>query len=105
MSKSLKKRVTKKDQLIRLLGTKAGRDIKALSAKLGWQQHTTRAALSRLRRAGYEVAADVPASGGGTKYRIVSVPAPEVALAKPSEHMNATAPAQTPASEAPTVGA
>jgi len=59
-----KKRATKKDQLIKLLGTKSGCDITSLSAKLGWQQHTTRAALSGLRKAGYDVAHEKPASGG-----------------------------------------
>ena len=68
-------RTTKKDQLIKLLGTKAGVDIKSLSEKLGWQQHTTRAAMSGLRKAGYEVAGEKPAKGGLAKYRIVSVPA------------------------------
>ena len=48
-------RTTKKNQLIKLLGTKSGADIKTLGEKLGWQQHTTRAAMSRLRKAGYEV--------------------------------------------------
>lgn len=70
-------RTTKKDQLIKLLGTKAGVDIKSLSEKLGWQQHTTRAAMSGLRKAGYEVAGEKPAKGGLAKYRIVSVPAAE----------------------------
>ncbi|WP_162798346.1 DUF2924 domain-containing protein [Sulfitobacter sp. SK011] len=51
-------RTTKKDQLIKLLGSKSGADIKSLSEKLGWQQHTTRAAMSGLRKAGYEVAAE-----------------------------------------------
>ncbi|MFK7879197.1 DUF3489 domain-containing protein [Roseobacter sp.] len=75
MTHSPKKRVTKKDQLIRLLGTKSGSDIRSLSAKLGWQQHTTRAALSGLRKAGYEVASEKPVSGGVSKYRILSTPA------------------------------
>jgi len=70
-----KKRATKKDQLIKLLGTKSGCDITSLSAKLGWQQHTTRAALSGLRKAGYDVAHEKPASGGVSKYRILSAPA------------------------------
>ena len=74
MINSLKKRATKKDQLIRLLGTKSGSDIRSLSAKLGWQQHTTRAALSGLRKAGYEVASEKPATGGPAKYRILSAP-------------------------------
>lgn len=75
MTNSPEKRAPKKDQLIRLLGTKSGCDIKSLSAKLGWQQHTTRAALSGLRKAGYEVASEKPASGGASKYRILSAPA------------------------------
>lgn len=32
---------TKKSQLIEMLGTKAGADIKTLSEQLGWQQHTS----------------------------------------------------------------
>ncbi|WP_187432281.1 hypothetical protein ROLI_033010 [Roseobacter fucihabitans] len=75
MTHSPKKRVTKKDQLIRLLGTKLGSDIKSMSIKLGWQPHTTRAALSDLRKAGYEVACEKPATGGLAKYRILSAPA------------------------------
>lgn len=66
---------TKKDQLIKLLGTKTGVDIKSLSEKLGWQQHTTRAALSGLRKAGYEISGEKPTKGGLLKYRILSVPA------------------------------
>lgn len=72
-------RPTKKDQLIKLLGAKAGVDIKSLSEKLGWQHHTTRAAMSGLRKAGYEVAGEKPAKGGLSKYRILSVPAAQAA--------------------------
>jgi predicted transcriptional regulator len=68
-------RTTKKNQLIRLLGTKSGADIQTLSEKLGWQQHTTRAAMSGLRKAGYEVTGEKPAKGGMSKFRILSVPA------------------------------
>lgn len=67
-------RPTKKDQLIKLLAAKTGVDIKSLSEKLGWQQHTTRAAMSGLRKAGYEVAGVKPANGGMAKFRIVSAP-------------------------------
>ncbi len=66
---------TKKDQLIKLLGTKSGADIKSLSEKLGWQQHTTRAALSGLRKAGYEVVGEKLAKGGMSKFRILCAPA------------------------------
>ena len=68
-------RTTKKDLLIKLLSARTGADIKTLSEKLGWQQHTTRAAMSGLRKAGYEVASETPAKGGMTKYRILSMPA------------------------------
>ena len=67
-------RMTKKDQLIKLLGTKSGADIKTLSEKLGWQQHTTRAAMSGLRKAGYELAGEKPDKGGLSQYRILAVP-------------------------------
>ena len=43
---------TKKQHLIHLLGLKSGADITSLGAKLGWQPHTTRAAITGLRKAG-----------------------------------------------------
>lgn len=64
-------RVTKKTELIKLLSTKAGSDIQSISAQLGWQAHTTRAALSGLRKAGFEITKAPPAKGGPCKYRIV----------------------------------
>ncbi len=48
-----RKRATKGDRLVQLLRARSGVDIAALSGKLGWQPHSTRAALSRLRKAGY----------------------------------------------------
>lgn len=69
------KRVTKKDQLVKLLGGKSGADLKVLSAKLGWQHHTTRAALSGLRKAGYDVVNEKSATGGASRYRILPTPA------------------------------
>ena len=68
-------RTTKKDQLINLLGAKSGADVKTLSYKLGWQQHTTRAAVNGLRKAGYDVTSEKPAKGGFSRYRILSKPA------------------------------
>jgi|TARA_R110002049_G_scaffold29972_1_gene101856 predicted transcriptional regulator len=80
-------RATKKDQLIKLLGSKSGADIKSLSEKLGWQQHTTRAAMSGLRKAGYEVAGEKPAKGCAAKFRILSTPAlPKAEDAKVARH-------------------
>ncbi len=67
-------RITKKDQLIKLLGRKNGADIKALSDKLGWQHHSTRAALSGLRKAGYELEIQ-KLEGKPARYTILPTPA------------------------------
>jgi len=69
-----RKRATKGDRLVQLLNARSGRDIAALSAKLGWQPHSTRAALSRLRQAGYAIEKLLPHKGGGTRYRISKAP-------------------------------
>lgn len=50
-----RKRASKNDQLVGLLKSRSGLDIAALSSNLGWQHHSTRAALSKLRKAGYAV--------------------------------------------------
>lgn len=63
---------TKKDRLVSLLSTKTGADVAALSTALGWQAHTTRAALTRLRQAGFPLEAAKPAGGGATVYRITA---------------------------------
>ncbi len=67
-------RITKKDQLIKLLRQKNGADIKAISAKFGWQEHTARAALSGLRKAGYELETQ-KLEGKPARYTILSIPA------------------------------
>jgi predicted ArsR family transcriptional regulator len=67
-------RTTKKAQLIRMLQSKTGSGITAISAKLGWQSHTTRAALTGLRKAGYEIAATKSEGGKPTRYRITAGP-------------------------------
>ena len=69
-----KKPERKKQQLIRMLRAKAGADVATISAKLGWQQHTTRAALTHLRKAGYEIAAEKPESGKVGRYRMTGMP-------------------------------
>ena len=68
------KRPTKKAQLIKLLSSRVGADVVTLSEKLGWQHHTTRAAMSGLRKAGYEVTGEKSAKGGMSKFRILSAP-------------------------------
>ena len=75
MTLSTKPRMAKKVQLIKLLGTKTGADIATLSDKLGWQHHTTRAAMSGLRKDGFTIIGSKPAGGGLAKYRIHSEPA------------------------------
>ena len=74
-------RITKKQELIRLLSKKAGADLATLSEKFGWQPHTTRAALSGLRKTGYEVIRIERANGKPARYRIQGMP-PEPAYAR-----------------------
>tara|TARA_R110000787_G_scaffold27063_3_gene75289 strand:- start:699 stop:989 length:291 start_codon:yes stop_codon:yes gene_type:complete len=69
-----KKSLTKGGRLIRLLQARSGHDIAALSAELSWQLHTTRAALSRLRKAGYDIEKLPPGKRGGARYRISGTP-------------------------------
>lgn len=65
----------KKARLIRLLNSKSGASAAALGEKLGWQAHTVRAALSGLRKAGYEIAVVTKGAGTPSRYRILSGPA------------------------------
>jgi hypothetical protein len=76
---------TKKAQLIRLTSVKAGADVAAISGKLGWQPHTTRAAITGLKKAGYEVTTEKPDPDKPTRYRISTKPpmTPEQTTAKP----------------------
>lgn len=67
-------RVTKKAQLIRMLKSRTGTDVEVVSKKLGWQSHTTRAALTGLRKAGFEITSEKPEGGKPTRYRITSEP-------------------------------
>ena len=64
------RRTTKRDRLVRLLKAKSGREIAALSRELGWLPHTTRAALTRLRQAGYAIEKLPRRKNGGSRYRI-----------------------------------
>lgn len=67
---------TKKAQLIWLLSAKAGADVAAISGKLGWQPHTTRAAITGLKKAGYEVTTEKPDPDKPTRYRVTASPKP-----------------------------
>ena len=67
---------TKEAQLVQMLRRKTGADIGAMSKKHGWQPHTTRAALSRLRKAGFNVIRDETSGTQPVRYRIVTAPTP-----------------------------
>lgn len=64
---------TKAETIRRLLSRKTGADLPALQKATGWQQHSVRAALSGLRKAGYTIDR-LPAKAGGTggSYRITA---------------------------------
>jgi len=68
-------KVTKKAKLISFLSNDRGADIGSLSKKLGWLPHTTRAALSKLRKSGYVITPAKSGSGKLTRYSITSLPA------------------------------
>lgn len=58
-----------------MLHQPAGSTIVEISATLGWQAHTTRAAITGLRKAGHAVQTSKPADGGaGFTYHIISKP-------------------------------
>ena len=74
MAPSARKRLTKKQLLISMLRSKSGADVLAISKKLGWQTHTTRAALTGLRKAGYDVNLEKMANGKASRYQITAMP-------------------------------
>lgn len=57
-------------QLIRLLSGKTGADVLTISRKLGWQAHTTRAAITGLRKAGHPIDHVKGVNGKPSRYRI-----------------------------------
>jgi hypothetical protein len=66
---------TKKAQLIKMLSRKAGGDVVTISERFGWLPHTTRAALSGLRKSGYELTPEKLGNGKSSRYRITAKPA------------------------------
>ena len=70
--------LTKRARLIRILSARAGCDITSLSEKMGWQSHSTRAAMSGLRKAGYVIATEKAAKGKPARYRITAPPSEAV---------------------------
>ncbi|MFD0916531.1 DUF3489 domain-containing protein [Pseudahrensia aquimaris] len=71
-------RLTKKAQLVTLLQRKSGMTIAEASAKFGWQQHTTRAALTGLRKAGYSIELTKTGNGSAGTYCATAGPAEAV---------------------------
>jgi Protein of unknown function (DUF3489) len=61
---------TKKARLIAHLEDPLGVDVATLSAELGWQPHSTRAALTGLRKDGYTIERLPSEPGQPTRYRI-----------------------------------
>ena len=70
-----KTKVTKTEQLRALLAKATGITVARLSQKLGWQPHSTRAALTRLRQAGIDLEKLPPVKGNRhARYRIGKSP-------------------------------
>ena len=67
-------KITKKARLINLLSKEPGSDVAGISKKFGWLPHTTRAALTRLRQAGYEISSEKTGKSKVSKYRITGSP-------------------------------
>lgn len=66
---------SKKTRLINMLLQPEGSTIAAISAALGWQAHTTRAAITGLRKAGHAVETAKPVDGSIVLiYQIASKP-------------------------------
>jgi DNA-binding transcriptional regulator PaaX len=57
-----------------------GSDVSTLSRELGWQHHSTRAALTELRKAGFMIERTQSEGGATSLYRITAEP--EATLAK-----------------------
>ena len=58
------------DKIIAALSTKRGASNAELAELTGWQPHTVRAAVSRLRKRGHTIER-TPAKTGGSRYRLV----------------------------------
>ena len=71
-------KTTKKARLIALLSRKSGADVPSLSATLGWLPHSTRAALTGLRKAGYDITKVKHRNGKPSRYQIIGSPAGDV---------------------------
>lgn len=70
-TQSKKKPITKREQLIQLLGKSEGVTVNEMSEALDWRPHTVRAALTRVRAGERKLEKLPPADGGRcTRYRL-----------------------------------
>ena len=67
---------TKKAQLIELLSAGKPMPLEKLSSALGWQRHTTSAAMTRLKQEGHTLVSDKPAAG----VRVYHIATPKLRL-------------------------
>jgi biotin operon repressor len=63
--------LNKSDQLVAMLKKPHGTRVSLIGEKLDWQSHTVRAAISGLRRKGFEVSRTKAKKSGETVYAIV----------------------------------
>ena len=75
------RKTTKIETIRQMLSTAEGASLAQICTTTGWQEHSARAALSELRKAGFTLALSTAAEADGqTVYRITAMPpAPEVA--------------------------
>src|SRR5208283_22756 len=69
---------TKIDDVVKMLSRPEGATIDALVAATGWLPHTTRAALTGLRKRGYAIGRSLSGDGGPTVYRLTQPSQPGV---------------------------
>ena len=73
MAQNTASKQTKKAQLIALLSGAKSVSLDALSSALGWQRHTTSAAMTRLQQAGHKIISEKTDGAVGRTYRIEAV--------------------------------
>ena len=75
MTPSKPKKPSKTAHVLTMLAHPKGASLDALCKATGWQPHSTRAALSGLRKAGHVIERTPgEGTGGGSLYRITAVP-------------------------------
>ena len=73
MAQNTASKQTKKAQLIALRSGAKSVSLDALSSALGWQRHTTSAAMTRLKQAGHKIISEKTDGVVGQTYRIEAV--------------------------------